>query len=209
LNVLFVGAHHDDLEVSAGGTVKRWVEDGHQVFSAILTDSTWIGPDGIRYRDPDKVETYAQNAARILGYTQISLNYCHCFELAYSDNKVVDLLNIIDRHEIDTLITIWPHDAHRDHRMASEIARAATRRIPRVLLTKVSWNSTPYQFRQAYFVDITRQFETKRKALACFEDEFKRTGHLWERYIHAQGQLFGLEAGYEMAEGFEIMKFAY
>ena len=209
MNVLFVGAHHDDLEVSSGGTVKRWVEEGHRVFSAILTDSTWTGEGGARYREPEKVEAFCQNAARVLGYTQISLNYCHCFELTYSDDKVRDILRIIQRHEIDTILTIWPHDAHRDHRAASEIALAATRKIPSVLLTKVSWNSTSQTFSPTYFVDITDQFEAKRTGIRCYEDEYKRTGDLWERLIYAQGQLFGLEAGCTMAEGFEVMKFRY
>ena len=78
MDVLFVGAHRDDLEVSSGGSVKRWVEEGCNVFSAILTDSTWTGPDGIRFRDPQQVESSCQKAARLLGYTQISLNYCPC-----------------------------------------------------------------------------------------------------------------------------------
>jgi N-acetylglucosamine malate deacetylase 1 len=206
MNVLFVGAHHDDLEVSSGGSVKRWVEEGCNVFSAILTDSTWTGPDGIRFRDPQQAESYCQKAAGLLGYTQISLNYCPCFTLVYSDEKVADLLRIISQHRIDTLVTISPSDAHRDHRAASEIALAATRKIPRVLLAQVSWNSTPQVFTPRYFVDITKQFEVKREAIRCYQDEYARTGHLWERFIQAQGQLFGLQAGCDMAEGFEVVK---
>jgi len=206
MNVLFVGAHHDDLEVSCGGSVKRWVEEGCNVFSAILTDSTWTGPDGICFRDPQQAESYCQKAASLLGYTPISLNYCPCFTLVYSDEKVADLLRIISQHRIDMLVTISPSDAHRDHRAASEIALAATRKIPRVLLTQVSWNSTPQVFTPRYFVDITTQFEVKREAIRCYQDEYARTGHLWERFIQAQGQLFGLEAGCDMAEGFEVVK---
>lgn len=209
MNVLFVGAHHDDLEVSSGGTVRRWVTEGHKVFSAILTDSTWIGHDGTRFRDPGDVEAFCQKAAGMLGYTQINLRYSRCFELAYSDDKVVELLNIIDGHEIDAVLTIWPHDAHRDHRIASQIARAATRKVPRVLLARVSWNSTPVAFKPTYFVDITQQFETKRRALRCYEDEYARTGPLWEKFIRSQGELFGLEANCGMAEGFEVMKFLH
>ena len=107
MNVLFVGAHHDDLEVSSGGSVKRWVEEGCNVFSAILTDSTWTGPDGICFRDPQQVESHCQKAARLLGYTQISLNYGPCFTLVYSDEKVTDLY-IISQHRIDMLVTISP-----------------------------------------------------------------------------------------------------
>ena len=36
MNILFVGAHHDDLEVSMGGSAKRWTDEGHHLFSAIL-----------------------------------------------------------------------------------------------------------------------------------------------------------------------------
>jgi LmbE family N-acetylglucosaminyl deacetylase len=76
MNILFVGAHYDDLEISIGGSVKRWVDEGHKVFSAILTTSTWKGPDGTCYRDPKEVKGFCQDAAGILGYTQVSLNYC-------------------------------------------------------------------------------------------------------------------------------------
>lgn len=209
MQILFVGAHHDDLEVSIGGSVKRWVEEGHKVFSAILTNSSWVSPDGTRFRDPERVEKFCQKAARVLGYTQISLNHCPCLELTYSDDKVVEILKIINTHKIDFLMTLWPHDAHRDHRIASEIGLAAARKVPRVLVTQMSWNSTLHCFRPQYFVDITAHFTAKRDALRCYEDEYARIGSQWEKFILAQAQLYGLEAGCDLAEAFEVIKYRY
>lgn len=209
MNVLFVGAHHDDLEVSIGGSVRHWADDGHKVYSAILTDSTWAAPDGTRFRDPSEIESYARNAAELLGYTQISLNCCSCFELRYTDDKVIALLKLIDEHMIDTLITISPNDAHPDHRAASEIAINAARKIPRILFTRASWNSYPEGFKPNYFVDITHFLETKCKALKCYEDEYKRTGDLWEKFVRSTATLYGLEAGCPLAEGFEVLKYCY
>ncbi|WP_089939164.1 PIG-L deacetylase family protein [Candidatus Entotheonella palauensis] len=208
-NILFVGAHHDDLELAIGGSVKRWVEEGGQVFCATLTDSTWTGPDGTRYRDPEQVQRYCLEAARVLGYTQIDLKYGPCFTLTYSDDKVVDLLNIIRRCEVDTLVAIDQSDAHKDHRVASEVALAAARELPRVLLTRVSWHSTPEVFQSRYFVDITRQFEAKRAALQCYRDEYERVGPTWERLVQAQATLYGLQAGCTLAEGFDVVKFLH
>ena len=74
-------------------------------------------------------------------------------------------------------------------------------------MPQVRWNSTPKVFNPRYFVAITKQFEAQREAIRCYEDEYARTGHLWEKFMHAQGQLFGLQAGCEMAEGFEVVKF--
>jgi hypothetical protein len=47
----------------AAAASNGWVEEGCNVFSAILTDSTWTGPDGIRFRDPQQVESYCQKAS--------------------------------------------------------------------------------------------------------------------------------------------------
>jgi LmbE family N-acetylglucosaminyl deacetylase len=209
MNILFVGAHHDDLEVSVGGSVRRWVDDGHRVVSVIFTSSTWTGPDGTQFRDPATIERYAQNAAKTLGYTQISLNDSACFELHYTDSRVTTLLDIISEHAIDTLVTLSPNDAHPDHRAVSEIAINASRKTSRVLLSRVSWNSYPVKFAPNYFVDITGLLVTKSAALRCYEDEYARTGELWEKFIHSTAQLYGLEAGCDHAEGFEVLKYRY
>ena len=208
MNILFVGAHHDDLEVSIGGSVKRWTQDGHKAYSAILTNSSWIAPDGKPFRSPEQTENYCRRAAKLLGYSQISLGFSNCFELRYTDDKVTALLEIMKRYAIDTLITITPNDAHPDHRMAAEIALNSARQVKRILLTRVSWNSYPGGFSPSYFVDISDVIKTKRQALRCYEDEYKRTGRLWERYVTASATLYGLESGYEFAEGFEIVKFS-
>ena len=209
MNILFVGAHHDDLELSSGGSVKRWVEEGHAVYSAILTNSIWVGPDGTRFRETDQVKAYCHEASSVLGYTPINLDYCDAFELAYSDDKVVDLLNICAQYQIDTLIAIWPYDAHKDHRIASEIALAASRQIPRVLLTRLSWNSTPQAYRPNYFVDITGYYEIKQQALKCYQDEYSRNAARWEKFMLSQAHACGLEIGCDYAEGFQMLKYLY
>ena len=209
MNILFVGAHHDDLEVSIGGSVSRWVSEGHRVFSAILTDSIWTGPDGKKHRRPEQVEEYTRRAAELLGYTPLNLNLAPCLNLHVCDDHVVRVLQVLSQHAIDMLITISPNDAHPDHRAAAEIALNASRKIPRVLSTRVSWNSYPGGFVPNFFVDVTGHLEKKSKAMMCFKDEYARTGKLWETYSRATAELYGLEAGCEHAEGYVILKYRY
>jgi len=35
--ILLITAHPDDADVHAGGTIARWVDDGHEVHSVIVT----------------------------------------------------------------------------------------------------------------------------------------------------------------------------
>jgi len=206
-NILFVGAHHDDLEISIGGTVKRLSLEGKKIYSAILTDSTWVNEKGEKFRDPKQVLKYCDNAANILGYIPINLSYGPCFTIEYSDDKVVTILNLIHKYDIDTLITIWPYDAHRDHRIASQIALAASRSVSKVLVTRLSWNKTIEKFDPNFFIRIDDMIEYKLKSIRCYEDEYARNKKKWEKYIYAMAGLYGLEAGCSYAEGFEIIKF--
>jgi len=206
-NILFVGAHHDDLEISIGGTVKRLSLEGKKVYSAILTDSTWVNEKGERFRDPKKVLEYCNNAAEILGYIPINLSYGPCFTIEYSDDKVVTILNLIHKYNIDTLITIWPYDAHRDHRVASQIALAASRTVSRVLVTRLSWNKTIEKFDPNFFISIDDTIEYKLKAIRCYKDEYARNQKKWEKYIYSTANLYGLESGSNYAEGFNLIKF--
>lgn len=52
-NVLVVGAHPDDLEWMAGGTVAKIVSDGGKVHLITLTNGTWKDASGNYYRDKD------------------------------------------------------------------------------------------------------------------------------------------------------------
>ena len=206
-NILFVGAHHDDLEIAIGGSVRRFSSYGKKVYSAILTDSTWINEKGERFRDPKQVLEYCDNASKVLGYIPINLCYGPCFTIEYSDDKVVTILNLIQKYNIDTLITIWPYDAHRDHRVVSQIALAASRQVPRVLVTRLSWHKTLEKFDPNFFITIDEVIDYKFEAIKCYEDEYARNKERWEKYILSTAQLYGLKSGCKYAEGFEVIKY--
>lgn len=208
-NILFVGAHHDDLELSIGASVKRWTGEGKKVCSAVLTTSEWKRPDGKIQRNAELAQKHCEAASKILGYKPFHLGVSRDFELRYDDAVVVELLRMIDAEKIDTLITIWPNDAHPTHRMASAIAFAATRKVPNVLTARVSWNSVPEAFKPSFFVDVSTHLDSKIRALKCYEDEYARTGELWERFVKSSATLYGLESNCEYAEAFEVVKFKY
>jgi LmbE family N-acetylglucosaminyl deacetylase len=86
---------------------------------------------------------------------------------------------------------------------------AAARKIPRVLMARVSWYTAVESFKPNYFIDISDQFGSKLKALQCYKDEYERIGELWKKFVDAQSNFYGLEAGCKRAEGLEIVKYIY
>jgi LmbE family N-acetylglucosaminyl deacetylase len=160
------------------------------------------GRDDTRRKRSPPFEERSQGASCVLSLTG---DVAARFE-AVSDEHVVKLLNLISRVRIDTLITIWQYDAHPAHQATNAICMAASRKIPNVLTVRLSWNSVRQAWKPSRFVDISRTLEDRVKALQCYADEWARTGHLWERYMRSTAALYGLEAGCDAAEGFEVVK---
>lgn len=204
--ILFVGAHHDDLELGLGGSVKRWTMEGKKVAAAMLTNSRWIGPGGRVFRDPARVIAECDKSAALLGFEPFHLDFSDANDIQFADTHVVKVLDLIARLRADTLITIWEHDAHPAHQATNAIAMAATRKVPNVLTVRLSWNSAPQAWKPNFFVDVTDTLEYRLAALRCYESEWERTGALWEQYIRSTAGLFGLESGFQAAEGFSVVK---
>jgi LmbE family N-acetylglucosaminyl deacetylase len=204
--ILFACAHHDDLELGMGGSVKRWTMEGKKVFAAMLTNSQWGAPGGQVLRDPARVKAHCERSASLLGFEAFHLDLSDAMNLEFADAHVVKVLDLISANRIDTLITIWEHDAHPVHRVTNRIAMAATRKVPNVLTVQLSWNCVPEAWNPNFFVDVTETLESRIAALKCYEDEWQRTGELWEKYIRSSAALCGLKCGCEAAEGFEIVK---
>jgi len=204
--ILFVGAHHDDLELGLGGSVKRWTMEGKKVAAAMLTNSQWIGPGGHVFRDPVRVIAECTKSAALLGFEPFHLGLSDANDIQFSDAHVVKVLDLVSKLRIDTLITIWEDDAHPAHRATNAIAMAATRKVANVLTVRLSWNSVPQAWKPNFFVDVTDTLEDRIAALRCYESEWERTGPLWEQYIRSTAGLFGLESGCRAAEGFAVVK---
>jgi N-acetylglucosamine malate deacetylase 1 len=207
MNILFVGAHHDDLEVGIGGSVRKWADQGHKIVSVILTNSKWISPDGHYYRNDEDIDGEHIKSSVQLGYEPISLNICNAMQLKFHDEIVVEIIRILEKYNIDMLVFPWIYDVHPDHRVAGEIALAASRRIPKILMTKISWNSVPQTFNPNYFVNISDYIDIKLEAIKNYSEEYIRVGDLWGKFILSSGTIYGLESNCEYAEGFEIVRF--
>lgn len=204
--ILFVGAHHDDLELGMGGSVKRWTMEGKRVFAAMLTNSQWSAPGGRLFRDPARVVAECERSAGLLGFEPFHLDLSDANNIQFADAHVVKVLDLISTLRVDTIVTIWEHDAHPAHKATNAIAMAATRKVPNVLTVRLSWNAVSEAWKPNLFVDVTATLEHRIAALQCYQSEWERTGPLWEQYIRSTAALFGLECGCKAAEGFSVVK---
>jgi LmbE family N-acetylglucosaminyl deacetylase len=121
LSVLCLGAHSDDIEIGAGGTILTWVRSG-----AVL-DIHWCVITGTGDRAAEakaSAEAFLEGAAN---YTFAAGGFRDSY-LPYEGASVKAWVEAQKpRMKPDVVLTHYRDDAHQDHRLMSELAGNAFR----------------------------------------------------------------------------------
>jgi len=107
--ILVVGPHPDDQEIGMGGTIAKFVKQGHDVLLLDITNG-----EPTPHGDPHTRAKEAAKAAEILGVKRELLGYPnryveHTLELRHA------IASVIRRHQAEILFTPYFEDAHPDH----------------------------------------------------------------------------------------------
>ena len=82
-SILVIGAHYDDAELGAGGTMARLAAMGHQVYKLTLTNNeTRFTQKNIQVNYESSVQQSAE-ACRILGVREVDFAPVQCSHLFY------------------------------------------------------------------------------------------------------------------------------
>jgi LmbE family N-acetylglucosaminyl deacetylase len=207
-NILAVAAHPDDLEMMGGGSMLRFQKENINIHVLVLTYGAWNSQNGtvIRSKDESSSEMHEVNA--FMHYTTCDVLEEKTLELQFKDSLVCEVLSRIDKYNIDTILTTWNKDTHRDHRVASEIALSASRRVPNFLMGQVNYYMTDF-FSPNFYIDITSEYEKKIEALSLFRSQWERNKKDWTEFLDITSQYYGKIIGTSRAEGFVAKRLKY
>lgn len=218
LRVLAVGAHPDDLEISCGGTLSRYVELGHEVAMAYVTNGD-MGHFVIEPEDLAKIrEREARSASEVIGAKFMWLGYPD--EWVFHDKEIrLRVIDVIREAKADLIITHDPNDYHPDHVAVSDIVFAASflSSVPHIVTDHGHVEKVPtIYYMDTYagvgflpedYVDISGAIEKKLKALSQHKSQVK-----WLKEhdnidildcVRTIAKFRGLQAGVSYAEGFK------
>jgi LmbE family N-acetylglucosaminyl deacetylase len=207
--ILAMGAHPDDMELEAGGTLAKFIKKDYDVYLLILTSGGYTDMNGNTYFD-EQLRNEARNASKILGIKEVIFYDYHTTELPSGGEIVSRVDALVDKIKPDVFISHHPFDSHQDHKAAADIMFAVSRqgRVKNVL----SGSTLPYRpnvfaFRPQFFVDITDTIDIKMDAIRAYETQYKKFGEevLIER-VRSMARTHGWAMGYEFAECFEVIR---
>tara|TARA_B100000900_G_scaffold352285_1_gene319869 strand:- start:2919 stop:3533 length:615 start_codon:yes stop_codon:yes gene_type:complete len=199
MNVLVITAHADDLELSMGGSIKKWTSNGGRVDNIIMVSD-------------EEREDAIDKTTVMLGHRAIFYPK-HLLETerpTISGKLVKDMEEFIRTcsftkqiEEYDYVITHWKEDWHQDHRVCYDLVRSMQRNQPMQVMYMESY---PYcnkysSFDANVFVDTTNTQEDKENSILAFNGVFP---HYWVHAVEAHDKYRGSFIKAKYAECFKL-----
>ena len=219
MRVLGVGCHPDDLEIACGGTMRKYVEQGAEVYLCHVAN----GDLGHVVIEPEPLAAMrtieAENAGKVIGAKEVFNLNVHDMQVNSHDPEVMDAMADIVRFvRPDVIITHNDDDYMLDHKETSIIATNGSfcsglshrprKYEPFSSFIPVFFMDTlaGVNFQPTHYVDITNQMDTKIKALECHESQLKwmlEHDHIdFADMVRTCSKYRGYQCGVTYAEGF-------
>ncbi len=198
LRALVVGAHPDDIEIGAAGTVARLARGGADVVAVVSSDEADSDVAELR-----RAETRAGLGA--LGISPGDVKFLglpdRSIEADAGASRLQDLIDDL-RFVPDVVVTHSLQDDHVDHRnVSSMVAMVCKSRVPILGMTVV--NSARNTFDPTFFVDTTEHRSARIAALLAHPSQSAR-GRIRTHEITELERANAVIAGGDFAEAFEV-----
>ena len=202
-NILVLAPHTDDGELGCGGSIVRFIEEGHDVYYAAFSTAEESVNPGL---PPNILEIEVKKATRKLGIRKDNLFIYNneVRKLNYIRQEILEEL-ILLKKKINPDIIFMPtiNDIHQDHyTIAQEGLRAFKDRT--ILGYELIWNNI--SFNTTSFITLNKKhIQAKVNALKEYESQ-KDKAYMSEEFIFSLAKSRGVQIGKEYAECFEIVR---
>lgn len=218
LYALAFGAHPDDVEIGAGGLLRKWANEGKRTGICDLTYAELSSNGTVERRQQEAAE-----ASRVLGiHTRLNLGLPDR-GLSLNKEQIEAIAHVIRLYRPRIVLMPYWEDRHPDHGMCSVVVREAVfnakirkykikgkeaapaHRVEHVFAYFINGQTEPQ-----FLVDISEEMEAKMAALGAYRSQFEKAPDsvatpLTEGYlerVRAREYVFGQAGGVAYAEGF-------
>ncbi len=223
LDILVFGAHPDDAELGAGGTIAKEVANGKKVGIIDLTRGELGTRGSAEIRDVE-----AKNSKKILGL-QIRENLGFRDGFFINDEKhQLEVIKMIRKYKPDIVLCNAVNDRHIDHAKGSELVSHACflsglikiettlngntqdKWRPKLVYHYIQWKNLKPDF----VVDISKYIDKKTDAILAYSSQFHDpnseepetpiSSKTFIESVRYRAQDLGRLVGVDYAEGFTV-----
>ncbi len=199
--VIVLSPHTDDGEFGCGGSLARFVEEGHDVYYAAFSLAEESIPEGL---PKDTLALEVRKATKTLGIEPENLLIYKypVRKFSYHRQEILeDLVNLNKELKPDIVFMPSKHDVHQDHgTIAMEGLRAF--KFTTMIGYEMPWNN--YSFDPSVFICLEERHVFKKlESVKCYRSQIGKK-YANEAYILGLTITRGVQAGVKYAEAFSL-----
>jgi LmbE family N-acetylglucosaminyl deacetylase len=222
--VLAIGAHADDIDFGASGSIAAWAKAGAHIEYVVITD----GCKGTADKEIASEQlaatrqTEQREAAKILGAADVHFLGYEDGALEITQKLKKDLVEVIRKVKPDTVVVMDPtmvyssqlgYINHTDHRAAGQATLDAIYPLardhlsfPELLTAGLEPHKVTHVLllnfeKQNCFIDISDTFDLKLAGLFAHKSQIPDTEKL-RMTLRTRAEEAGQKSGFALAEGF-------
>ncbi|MHC1706169.1 MAG: PIG-L deacetylase family protein [Bacteroidales bacterium] len=200
-NILILAPHTDDGEFGCGGSIAKWLDEGHPVTYVAFSTCQASAPKG---SPEDILEQEVKLATQLLGIRDLRL---FNFEVRYFSYKRQEILEEMVKifRELKPWLVLTPAstDIHQDHQVIHQESIRAFKYC-NILGYELPWN-TPVMTTSCFSVLEEKHIQQKIKSILLYKSQSFR--HYYsEEFIRSLAYTRGTQAGVHYGEAFEVIR---
>jgi N-acetylglucosamine malate deacetylase 1 len=202
--VLVLSPHSDDMEISCGGTVAKFIDEGYEVFSLVFSYAEQsITKEFKRFQTVIE----SSEAVKVLG-VNTKWTVCGNFQVRSFPSRRQEILDILiqAKKNIKPDIVLLPNsnDIHQDHQVIHNEGIRAFKHCTLLGYENI-WNTMGKSNMTTYVSLTTEHIEKKIQAIECYKSQLYKKPDLIDVML-SLAQVRGSEINKDYAEAFETVR---
>lgn len=205
MRILLLSPHTDDVELGAGGTVIKLLEEkNNDIFWAVFSICEDAVPDGL---PPDTLEKEFTSVASELGIRSYHTYRFPNKNFPQHRQEILDELDRIKQEfKPDLVISPSLNDLHQDHKAIAEETVREFKKDANIIGYELPWNNLV--FRPQLIVKLAeKQMQRKWEALSIYKSQFTLARDYFSKeFIFGWARMRGAQCNSKYAEAFEVIR---
>jgi N-acetylglucosamine malate deacetylase 1 len=206
MRTLFISPHTDDVELGAGGTLTKLMEEGNEVQWVVFSTAEGSLPEDA---PRDTLRNEFLDVARSIGLKEKNLKIFD-FQVRYLSQHrqeiLEEMVNMRKDYSPDLIIGPSLNDNHQDHEVVAKETLRAFKDNASIICYELPWNHI--QFDTQMFVKIGwGHLNKKIQLLKKYASQIDLgRPYFSEEYIRGWARMRGVQVKAEYAEAFEVVR---
>lgn len=204
--VLVLSPHTDDAELGAGGTITKYLSEGHKIKWVVFSTAEESLPKDL---PSDTLSNEFTNVYKSIGLNDDDVEIFHfkVRHLNYHRQEVLEeLYKIKKSFNPDLVIGPSMNDLHQDHKTVAEEMIRAFKSSSSIISYELPWNHLTFNTQMFIKLDES-QINKKLEMLNHYKSQIKLGRYYFsEDFIRGLALTRGAQINHKYAEAFEVIR---